>query len=385
LSEDVLNSQTGVRKAGPGFLFFKMSATKTRGQQPSITQIPQGRFHWSSLVTNLFAAALAIVLLAACKRDDVQVYELPQEKETLRSSLAATAPAQIKWQTPAGWTELPASQMRVASFSVKDKDNQEAQTTIIPLPNLAGKDLENVNRWRGQVGLQPINASILATQVQTVKIAGMDGQLYDMAGTPPDQNQVIRILGAILNREGTSWFVKMTGPDTLVASQKSTFIEFVKNISFAAAPPPTAASAAASESPTPKPAWKAPVNWKEISPGDLQIAKFQTADENGAAAEITVAVFPGDVGGTLANVNRWRGQIGLPPVQENDLTKVTESLDLGGNKAILVDMISEQSKVRLVAAIVPKAGQTWFYKLTGQDAIASREKNAFVKFVQSAQ
>jgi hypothetical protein len=362
-----------------------MSATKTLGQEPPITQMPQGRFHWSSLVTNLFAAALAIVLLAACKRDDVQVYEVPQEKGALQSSLAATAPAQIKWQTPAGWTELPASQMRVASFSVKDKDNQEAQTTIIPLPNLAGKDLENVNRWRGQVGLQPINASILATQIQTVKIAGMDGQLYDMAGTPPDQSQVIRILGAILNREGTSWFVKMTGSDTLVASQKSTFIEFLKNISFAAASPPNAASAAASESPAPRPAWKIPENWKELNHGDLQIAKFQTAGENGAAAEITVTVFPGDVGGTLANVNRWRGQIGLSPIQENDLTKVTESLDLGGNKAILVDMISEQSKVRLVAAIVPKAGQTWFYKIMGQDAMVTREKNAFLKFVQSAQ
>jgi hypothetical protein len=32
-------------------------------------------------------------------------------------------------------------------------------------------------------------------------------------------------------------------------------------------------------------------------------------------AEVTVSAFPGDTGGLLANLNRWRGQIGLEPVQ----------------------------------------------------------------------
>lgn len=351
--------------------------------------------HSNSL--NLVVAVLAMAVFVGCKRDEVQVYDVPKEKEmpAMQASPAATGPAQIKWQTPVGWTELPAGQMRVASFSVKNKDNQEAQTSIIPLPNLAGKDLENVNRWRGQIGLEPINASILATQKLTVTIAGMDGQLYDMAGTPPDQNQATRILGAILNREGMTWFIKMTGPDALVASQKSTFIDFLKNLSFASAPQTNATptprpteqtmSAPATESSAAKPTWKTPESWKQLSPGPMQVAKFQSAVENGASAEITVAVFPGDVGGTLANVNRWRGQIGMPAVQEADLGKVTEPLDLGGNKAILLDMISEQTKTRMIAVIVPKAGQTWFYKLLGQDSTAGREKDAFLKFVQSAQ
>jgi hypothetical protein len=399
LSADVLYSHSGAEwhKKGRPRLFKIMSATSTSGQQPPTTFNPMGNSscHFSSL--KLCVAVLAIAVFAGCKRDDVQVYEVPKEKEmpAMQPSAAATGPAQIKWQTPAGWTELPAGQMRVASFSVKNKDNQEAQTSIIPLPNLAGKDLENVNRWRGQIGLEPINASILATQVLTVTIAGMDGHLYDMAGTPPDQNQVTRILGAILNREGMTWFIKMTGPDALVASQKSTFIDFLKTLSFAAAPqtnataaPPRAeqtTSAPATVSSAASPSWKTPESWKQLNPGPMQVAKFQSPVENGASAEITVAVFPGDVGGTLANVNRWRGQIGLPAVQEADLAKVTESLDLGGNKAILVDMISEQTKTRMIAAIVPKAGQTWFYKLLGQDAIAGREKDAFLKFVQSAQ
>jgi len=380
-----------------------MNATTTGGKKPLCIINGMRRYSVLFTVAHVGIAVLGLAILAGCGRDAVQVYDVPKEKETpaMQASPSAAGSEQIKWQTPAGWTELPAGQMRAASFSVKTKDNQEAQTTIIPLPNLAGKDLENVNRWRGQVGLEPINASVLATQVLTVKIAGMDGQLYDLAGTPPDQNQVIRILGAILDREGMTWFVKMTGPDTLVASQKSVFIDFLKTLSFSAAAPANtspapapaaaplrvenAAAAPAPEAPQDLPAWKTPEPWKQIKAGPMQVAKFQTGAENGASAEISVAVFPGDVGGTLANVNRWRGQIGLPPVEQNDLAKVTAPLDLGGNKAILVNMVSEQSKTRMIAVIVPKAGQTWFYKLVGQDEIASREKDAFVKFVQSAQ
>ena len=35
-------------------------------------------------------------------------------------------------------------------------------------------------------------------------------------------------------------------------------------------------------------------------------------------------------------------------------------------------------------ASVPRDGQTWFYKMMGDDATVAREKDAFVKFVQTA-
>ena len=37
----------------------------------------------------------------------------------------------------------------------------------------------------------------------------------------------------------------------------------------------------------------------------------------------------------------------------------------------------------MVAVIVLHGDQTWFYKLTGAGAVVGREKDAFVKFVQS--
>jgi len=116
-----------------------------------------------------------------------------------------------------------------------------------------------------------------------------------------------------------------------------------------------------------------------VSPSTIQV--------NGKA-EISVSVLSGDGGGLLANMNRWRGQVGLAPVAESELDKQVSSLDVIGGKAMLVDMNGQNpetgQKVRLISAIVPREGLTWFYKLMGDEAAAGREKAAFIKFVQSA-
>jgi hypothetical protein len=122
--------------------------------------------------------------------------------------------------------------MRAGFFSVTGKDGQEAQVTIVPLAGLGGGDLENVNRWRGQVGLGPITAEELSSQESNVVIAGQTGKLFEIAGTIPNQKDKTRILAAILRRGGMTWFFKMTGGDALVQQEKAAFQEFMKGISF---------------------------------------------------------------------------------------------------------------------------------------------------------
>jgi len=89
----------------------------------------------------------------------------------------------------------------------------------------------------------------------------------------------------------------------------------------------------------------------------------------------------------LPNVNRWRAQIGLVPEAEADLSKELQSLDLLDGKATLVDIsgqdASKGQKARLVAIVLPRSGSTWFYKLMGDAQVVGREKQAFVKFVQT--
>jgi hypothetical protein len=118
----------------------------------------------------------------------------------------------------------------------------------------------------------------------------------------------------------------------------------------------------------------------------MLLAKYSVA-EGDTSADITISFFPGEVGGVLANVNRWRGMVGLPPLATDGLDKATESLDVPGGKAILVDVNGKSAKTgkesRLIGVIWPREGQTWFYKLAGDPSIVDKENAAFRKFVQS--
>ena len=130
-----------------------------------------------------------------------------------------------------------------------------------------------------------------------------------------------------------------------------------------------------------------PAGWQEVPAAQFLLAEYSITGANGAKAEVNVAELSGNGGGVLANVNRWRGQIGLDPVDETGLAKLTTAMDVTGGQATFVDMTGTDANgqpTRLVAAIVPMGDQTWFYKLMGDEKIVASQKDAFTKFVQTA-
>ncbi len=135
------------------------------------------------------------------------------------------------------------------------------------------------------------------------------------------------------------------------------------------------------------PHWAPPAHWQEQSPSPMRVASFR-AKNNGGESDISISKLSGTGGGTLANINRWRGQIGLEMLTESSLATVTKPLDPKTPNAILVDMTGTDSKTgrptRLVAAIVPQIEETWFYKMTGDPAAVEGETEIFLKFVRSA-
>ena len=114
----------------------------------------------------------------------------------------------------------------------------------------------------------------------------------------------------------------------------------------------------------------------------MQVAKF-AAHAGEAHAEVMVSALPGDAGGKLPNVNRWRGQIGLPPIAEAELAAQARTLDIPGAETYLVDLTNEPAKRAMVAVAVSRSGQTWFYKLLGETTAVSQQKAAFLQFVQT--
>jgi hypothetical protein len=72
-------------------------------------------------------------------------------------------------------------------------------------------------------------------------------------------------------------------------------------------PPPTPTGADAL-------AWKLPKGWTEARAGGMRFATLKPSTPG--KVDVSVVMLPGAAGGELPNVNRWRGQIGLPPVDE---------------------------------------------------------------------
>jgi hypothetical protein len=188
----------------------------------------------------LFVAAA----LAGCGRNDVEVYRVAREQAPVEAAMPAGHPGagsgapSLQWKLPAGWEEVAAGPMRLASFRVAGSSGKQADVSVVPLPGLAGSNLDNVNRWRSQVAQPPVTAAELPRLAQPVEIAGQKAELYEQAGAAPGSGGGRRILAAVLRREGIAWFFKMTGDDDLVAQQKPVFEEFLKSLTFAAGTPP---------------------------------------------------------------------------------------------------------------------------------------------------
>ncbi len=132
----------------------------------------------------------------------------------------------IHWKVPAGWQEQPPSSMRVGSFLIKGENGRQADMSVVPLSGMAGGDLANINRWRGQIGLGPISDANLPAQSQTISPAGRSMLFVDFA------NQEKRLMAAIYKRGDRSWFFKMTGDDGAVQAAKPALMQFLQSLRF---------------------------------------------------------------------------------------------------------------------------------------------------------
>jgi hypothetical protein len=346
------------------------------------------------------AGVILISALVGCKRDEAKVYNIAKEESPPPQPASAATPEmgsppatamslpQLKYQLPAGWQEKPLTEMRVASFTALGANGQSADVSVVPL-SIVGHDLDLINYWRSQVQLPATSDPDAVKQAEPVAIGAEQGRLFNfVSGQPMIGNARQRILVAMLTRGTMSWFFKMTGEDAFVTSQKENFLQFLKSVSFVENAPVEIAAAPATQNENANSIWTVPSDWQPLPPSQFLLAEFSIAGTNGAKADVNVAEMGGEGGGLLANVNRWRGQLGLGAAGENDLPQMTQSLDVPDGKATLVDFAGVNAKtgaqVRLVGVVVPQNGQTWFYKLMGDEQIVTRQKDAFIKFIQSA-
>jgi hypothetical protein len=153
------------------------------------------------------------------------------QTETKSAPMAAmpgrdSGPPQIKWKTPEGWTEVPPSAMRYASFSAPAANGDKIDISVVTFAGDGGSDVDNVNRWRGQIGLEPADEKAVTSQVAPLKTPDTAFSVTDIAGVNA------RTIAAWARRDGRAWFFKMTGPNAAIEKEKPNFVKFIESVRF---------------------------------------------------------------------------------------------------------------------------------------------------------
>jgi hypothetical protein len=349
----------------------------------------------------LVLAATCTVVLPGCRDAKISSYRIPKEappRPVTAASMPAADTPQLSWKAPADWQQQPASSVRVGSFVITTPDGRKADMAITQFPGNVGGDLANVNRWRGQLQLGPIAEADLEKHVQTLDLPLGKFLLTNLASEAAilEGDQHARILGAWLKQPERTWFFKMAGEAKLVESQREAFLAFLRTVEFLPAghsaddghdhSTHNHAAAPASQAPAPQGAlrWSAPAEWTPKPLGQMRKGSFALKGSQGGEADFSITSFPGDAGGLLENVNRWRGQIQLPPLKTAELETASTGLTSGDLKFTIVDYKGTGAEpTRLLGAVLPYAGETYFFKVVGPDAVVEQHKAAFTEFLKS--
>lgn len=138
-----------------------------------------------------------------------------------------------------------------------------------------------------------------------------------------------RMLGAIVPKGDAVWFFKVTGPASAVDEVVEPVQEAVRSVQFNGRG---------------EPVLKTPSDWKKIAAGGMTFEKYDIpTEENLLQLTVTRLANQGDWDElVVANVNRWRGQVGLGPSDEHwagGNPFVVEAASSEG--AVWVDLIGE--------------------------------------------
>ena len=123
--------------------------------------------------------------------------------------------------------------------------------------------------------------------------------------------------------------------------------------------------------------WTAPADWKPKAGSAMRKGSYAVAAEG----DLSITAFPGDTGGLAANLNRWRSQVSLPAEETPALLADAEKFNSNGLDFVVVNYAGGGR--RLLGAVATYGGNTWFFKLTGPDALVAAQKGAFDAFLRT--
>jgi hypothetical protein len=318
-------------------------------------------------------------------------------------------PAQrLVWDLPSGWTERPQTQMRLANFLVQG--NTDAECFLTLLGGDGGGMLANINRWRSQMGLSPMEAAEVDGLPKARFMSDMavlidfEGSYSGMGGG--EGRPGWRMLGLLLVEPQGSAFFKATGPSALLAAERENFLKLAASLRIEDAPAANSESSApaapASEGgggaadkgkemagtiPTASAEalqWQPPAGWREGPKKSMRAVTYLVGPE--PAVECYITVLPGESGGMRANINRWRDQLDASELSQAEVDALTRIPMLGSTGRLLeIDGTGASAGKKMLAALSVSSQRSVFVRLTGPKELLESEREHFRAFAASIQ
>ncbi|HET9553077.1 MAG TPA: hypothetical protein VFP50_08935 [Anaeromyxobacteraceae bacterium] len=196
---------------------------------------------------SFYLLAASLLLTTGCRRDEVTHFRVAKPAAAPAPAMPAAAggpmmggappgmagdvappPAPdggLTWTLPKGWSEKKAGGMRYATFTPNVAGKIDGSVVVLPGP--AGGELQNVNRWRNQIGLAPIDEGGLASARTVVKTKAGALSVYDFTS---DGQVKSRVIAGLLEARGSTWFVKLSGDATAVATARADFLRLMESL-----------------------------------------------------------------------------------------------------------------------------------------------------------
>ena len=196
---------------------------------------------------SLLAGAGFLALAVGCNRDQVSHFRVPKEAvadhpdhpghaeegmpqgmpqgSNLPEPPRPAGQGSLKWSLPKGWSEVPGEGMRFATF--KPPVPGKIDGSVVVLPGPAGGELANVNRWRNQIGLPPLDEGALSGARKTIATKAGPLNVYDFTN---DAKPASRVVAGLAQIQGNTWFVKLTGDADAVAAARKDFMQLLGSL-----------------------------------------------------------------------------------------------------------------------------------------------------------
>jgi hypothetical protein len=303
----------------------------------------------------------------------------------------------IAYDLPSGWQALPTTSERLVNL--RPPGDPEASCYLSFFQGSGGGLEANVNRWRTQLGAEPLAADAIAALPKhgilgrEGTVVEVDGAFTGMTGGSPRPG--FKLLGlAVCEPEG-SLFLKFTAPAALVEAQREAFFAFATSLRLEQEHGPgdghdhgeaDTSKAGGGAGGGGALAWMTPEGWMEQPPRAMREVTFSL----GEGAECYVTRLVGDAGGLRANLDRWSDQVGRGPLGNDAYAALPKVTMLGQSVPWLEiegDFTGMDGATRagqgLLGVACIRASDSLFVKLTGPESVVRAERENFLAFVES--